>query len=266
MYKFKNTIFALLASGALLTSCNDIDSNDRFIDLPPIESDRVVLLEDYTGQNCTNCPDAHAVMEQLQEQYPGQVVCVSIHAGEFAIPVDYPLYTGLKQPFGDEMGSRRGVENYPSGVIDGSGPALHTDWAAYVRAARSKPALCEVTVDGFAYDADTRTLTGNVTLLPGVSGGANLGIWLLESNIVARQTNHGKIDRKYVHNHVMRAHISGSIWGDPVTLLRDEESVHEFSITLDPTWNAGNVSVAAFVTDAATGEYLQSAIAEVTGK
>lgn len=263
MCMFKKMILPLLAFGALSTACNDIDGDERFIDLPPIESDRVVLLEDYTGQGCTNCPDAHEVMSQLQSQYPGQIVCVSIHSGDFAVPVTNTAYTGLKQPFGDGMGAYRHVDEYPSGVIDGNGPSLHTDWAAGMRKALEEKALCGITIGDFSYNADTRILSGTVTLMPGVSGTGNLGIWLIEDGIVARQVNHGKIIRDYVHNHVMRAYATASVWGDPVELTREEETVKGFSVEIDPSWKVENLAVAVFVTDASTGVYLQSAVADV---
>ncbi len=46
-------------AAAALTSCDNVAEDDRFIKLPPIEADRAVLIEDFTGQNCLNCPVAH---------------------------------------------------------------------------------------------------------------------------------------------------------------------------------------------------------------
>ena len=67
-----NNIFKSFAIGAILAplaaGCDSVDENDRYIEMPPVESNRVVLLEDFTGQYCVNCPDAHEVMEQLAEQ------------------------------------------------------------------------------------------------------------------------------------------------------------------------------------------------------
>ena len=67
------------------TSCDEIDENERYIELPAAEVQRKILLEDYTGQMCTNCPDAHRLIASLQEQYGGQIVAVAIHAGNFGI-------------------------------------------------------------------------------------------------------------------------------------------------------------------------------------
>ena len=55
-------LFAIAAASIGIIGCNDIDSDERFIELPPIEGNRVVLLEDYTGQSCPNCPEGHRVI------------------------------------------------------------------------------------------------------------------------------------------------------------------------------------------------------------
>ncbi|MDE5625446.1 MAG: Omp28 family outer membrane lipoprotein [Muribaculaceae bacterium] len=265
--KKSSKISMLLAIAAVtLPGCNDIDSEERFIELPPIEGNRVVLLEDYTGQSCPNCPEGHRVIEQLVEQYPGKVVAVSIHAGAFAIPATNPTYVGLKPAFGDAMSADRGVSEYPAGVVDGQGPSLHANWPTAVRDALQVAALCEIEIDGFSYDEATRNLGGTVTVLPGKSASAAIGIWIIEDGIVARQYNvngDNTWDRNYVHDHVLRSYATNSVWGDPVTLVRDEESSRDFSVILDSTWNVDNISVVAFVTDMATGEYLQTAYAHV---
>ena len=76
LYKF--LLSALVVTSAF-TSCDEIDENERYIELPAAEVQRKVLLEDYTGQMCTNCPDAHRLIASMQTQYPGQVIAVAIH-------------------------------------------------------------------------------------------------------------------------------------------------------------------------------------------
>lgn len=256
--------YILPASACFLAACNDIDEAGRFIDLPPITSDRVVLIEDFTGQRCKNCPDAHVIISQLEAQYPGQVVSVAVHAGGFSVPVTNTAYEGLRQPFGDDMASHRSVTEYPSGIIDGKGPLLHTDWAAAVYDALKVPALSELSVGEIVIDYNEHTLSGVVKMMPGVSADALLGIWILENGIVTRQTdNTGKWIREYEHNHVLRTYVGSSPWGEPVHLERDIESQHSFSVTLDAGWETDNIQVVAFLTDIKTGEYLQTTIASV---
>lgn len=69
MNKIIKTITALSAVAAMgLQSCG-VDSNDRFVELDEIKAERTVLLMDFTGQRCVNCPEAHEIMEDLVNQY-----------------------------------------------------------------------------------------------------------------------------------------------------------------------------------------------------
>lgn len=273
MRKFNKTYLLFSAVAISLAACDDIEVNERFVELPPIEGDMVVLLEDYTGQICTNCYEGHVIIEQLTGQYPDKVVAVSIHAGEFAIPASNASYVGLKQTFGDDMARSRNISEYPSGAVNGDSPLDRFAWAAAVRSALESPARCEISIGGFGYDADSRELSGNVSVIPGYTVPASLGIWIVEDGIVARQYNvalspeddgYHKWDFNYVHNHVLRAYATNSVWGDPISLNRDEEATRDFSVVLDPSWNIDNISVVAFVTDASTGTYLQTAQARIS--
>ena len=51
-----------------LTACSHIDEDDRLIYVKPAEVSRRVLLEDFTGQRCVNCPKANDEIKALQEQ------------------------------------------------------------------------------------------------------------------------------------------------------------------------------------------------------
>ena len=48
------TLTIILA--AVLTACSHIDEDERYIYQKPEQADRTVLLEDFTGQRCINCP------------------------------------------------------------------------------------------------------------------------------------------------------------------------------------------------------------------
>ena len=46
-----------------------------------------ILLEDYTGFKCTNCPQAHDVADDLRATYGEQLIVMSLHVSEsFAGP------------------------------------------------------------------------------------------------------------------------------------------------------------------------------------
>ena len=42
---------------------------------------RKVLIEEYTGHHCLNCPDGHRKLEELHERFGDTLVAIGIHAG-----------------------------------------------------------------------------------------------------------------------------------------------------------------------------------------
>ena len=88
----------LFIATSLLYSCDQVDVTNRYVDVStnqPDSSDsmpdsaivfeRTVLLEEFTGQKCTNCPDAHRMVAQLINQYGDRLISVAIHSGGFGI-------------------------------------------------------------------------------------------------------------------------------------------------------------------------------------
>ena len=45
---------------------------------------RHVLLEEFTGSACGNCPAGQATVDSLENQYPNTLISYEIHAGYFA--------------------------------------------------------------------------------------------------------------------------------------------------------------------------------------
>ena len=132
----KKNIFILLLSLPLLFSCSDeIPFGERYEELESVEVKRNILIEDFTGQFCSNCPDAHQVISDLQTLYGEHVIAVAIHAGHFGIVEgSNPNFVGLMQPEGNTYAAHWGVEAYPAGLINRtSGLIKHTEWAAYAR-------------------------------------------------------------------------------------------------------------------------------------
>lgn len=256
--------------GAIFTGCNDIAPDDRFIDVPPVEGDRVVILEDYTGQSCPNCPEGARIIEQLKQQYGDRLIPVSIHAGNFAFPADQKMPVGLMQPFGNDMAKDRNVETYPAAAVDGKSPLERGDWAAAVRDAMAVPSTCDITfspLEVVELPDGSATINGSVTLLSGKTCSALLGVWLVEDGIVAWQFNVNDDHRwttNYIHNHVLRSYFGANYFGNPISLEREESKSARFSFQLDDSWNPENLSVIAFVKDGETGRYMQSGIVSVS--
>lgn len=67
--------------GGVLSSCSDLDEQDRFVYIKPADAARKVLIEDFTGQKCVNCPKATDEIHVLQETYgEDNIIAVGIHS------------------------------------------------------------------------------------------------------------------------------------------------------------------------------------------
>ena len=59
---------ALLLTALLMVACSHIDEDEQLIYVKPAPVERCVLIEDFTGQRCVNCPNAAEEIEKLIEQ------------------------------------------------------------------------------------------------------------------------------------------------------------------------------------------------------
>lgn len=257
-------IFFSLVTVATLTACSGIDADDRFIEVPGIVPERTVLIEDYTGQNCVNCPAAHEVLEQLQAQYPDNVIPVSIHAGHFGVSVDrtvYPDYVGLMQPEGDKMADRWNITGYPMGVINRSSLLEVDAWAEAVRAQLATPSHVGIDLDASISGSDINI---SATFTPSADITATLHVWIVESGIIAFQRDLSTRIPDYRHDNVYRCAVNG-FEGEQLNLSAHLHHTATFSQTVRDSsterWNTDNLSVVAFL-ETPQG-VLQAAIAKV---
>lgn len=257
--KYKALLTAAFAA-MMFVSCDNVDEGDRYVELPKIESDRAVLVEDFTGQNCINCPDAHEELEALVEQYGDLVVPVSIHAGSFAVSKEntsFPNdYVCLMTKEGQNICDAYGIQQFPMGVVDFGKPITFDLWGTAVRNARKK--TTDVTITAKAQFKQTGENAGDIDITAdiycGTSREANIQFWITQDNIVTFQRSTKGRDPKYVHNNVFRAQVFPEKKTGKAVMLEGREHVTvEGSIPLryndQERWVAEDMNVVAFVTD-----------------
>lgn len=231
-------LFALLP---LLAACDNIDEDHRFIDMGDVTVERNVLLEEFTGQRCTNCPQAHAIIEQLQEQYGDNLIVVSIHAGSFGIKAP----VGLMQQEGDTYASRWDITTYPAGVVDRSGGQTTMDqWAGVIRNDLEKPTDLNLSLEANVSD-DGKSIDVYTTMASTESLTGSLQLWVVENGIVASQIDGDTVIRDYVHNNVFRACVNG-LWGEEIALPANEVKYASNSVEIQSVWDIDNIYIVGF--------------------
>lgn len=269
---FKNLLAcsAILAGGALLTSCDDIDEQDRLIPVERPTVERVVLALDFTGMRCVNCPNAAETLHNSMEKYPGSVIVVGIHAnaaGDFTLPLG-PL--DLRAPVSDVYYNYFKPAALPSASIDGATVLSGTElskWTATIDAniSRPAPADIELLTD---YNESSREVTVDykVTFNEMHSEDTSILLWITESDITGPQLSTSGFILEYKHNHVLRASLNGD-WGEVLgsNFTTEQECSGTATLKLDESWNAANCEIVGFIFNTANKSVQQAASAHVVG-
>ncbi|MCR4853037.1 MAG: Omp28 family outer membrane lipoprotein [Prevotella sp.] len=235
----------------ICTACSNIDEDERLIYVQPAEVNRCVIIEDFTGQRCVNCPNATAAITQLQEQYgKDNVIAVAIHSGPFAHrnSMSSPLLP-LGTELGDEYYNHWGIEMQPGVLINRTGGPIYdpSQYAAAVNVALQQTSPLTINL---LTDLSDNELTIMVQYTSLVDTDAKMQVWLTEDNIVDTQyMPDGTINREYVHNHVLRQSLTTDNMGDAVRLDSGDNLHHTPTIlrtTLDESWKKEDLHLVVF--------------------
>ena len=266
----------LILFAFVLNSCDKVSP-------PYVESrdycsgNKKVLLEDYTGHGCVNCPGAAVLAHELKEQFCDRVVIIGVHAGYFAQP-DFggdPLFSAdFTTEAGNTWDSFFGNSSLgnPNGLIDrvegSNGYVLYPAvWGETIDPLLSKPALALITINN-DFDVESKTLSTNIKtdFQIDLTGNYKLIVCITQDNIIAPQKNNDEeigetpVDENYVHNHVLRKSINGA-WGENLntsgTVNTNTTYEKTYTQLFANDWIPEDCHIVAFVYDEDTKTVLQ---------
>jgi hypothetical protein len=267
------TVIVTVLCIAFLPSCDiieepylvKVESNDG---PDTVNKVRKILLEDFTGQQCPNCPKAAQEALNIKAIYGEQLVIVSIHAGNYSEPAETGNFTAdYRTPEGNELNSYFAIQGYPVGLVNrtdygGSLLLLKDSWQSAVDALANLEIQAWITIDN-SYNSSTRKLdcTLETEFLADLPDTYNICVYLLESGIVSPQKTLTGTVLDYTHNHMLRTTLNGT-WGDPVgtdgLAVTGSKVTNTYSYTLPEDWNADNCAIVAFVYNTETMEVVQA--------
>ncbi|MGM9868666.1 MAG: Omp28 family outer membrane lipoprotein [Sodaliphilus sp.] len=238
-----------LSAIALFASCSNISENERFIDDGVIEPDasRCILIEDFTGQNCPNCPDAMVRLEELHQAFGDAVVAVGIYGGPFGKTVTgkyYPLTTET----GDYYATQRGIQEQPCGYFNRKVVSTNSNlWASIATDLLLQKSYIHINAIS-NYDAASRNLNIDVEVSSkGDYSNTRLQVWLIEDNVVSRQKlADNSTNLEYVHNHVFRTSVNDRD-GEAIEVAMNHTEQKSYATTIPEEWNVGNMWIVTFV-------------------
>jgi hypothetical protein len=175
--RVKNTVFYIIIM-AVFASCDKIEY--PFEQLPVYDicgknvpyivtysdtntSRRNILIEEFTGHTCNNCPDGAREVQRIDSIYKPQIIPVSIHAGAFAKPKNNPdssYSTDFRTPEGEIYFGPAGfnVWGNPSAMVsrtimNGNKVLQKADWENAVVSIKSDVPQASVAVTNWYNDS-----------------------------------------------------------------------------------------------------------------
>ncbi len=271
IFKF---LLILTVVSMLFYGCEKIDppftENQGGTDPP--DTTRVVkrvLLEDYTGHDCVNCPTAAVAAEDLKEVYGEKLVVMAVHAGFFARPTP-----GLPEDFRTDAGEvwdqyfGISAAGNPNGVVDrvekapGDYIFNYGEWGTAIAAELEEDAEAKITIEN-SFSGDN--LTSNITseFLTELDGIYNIVFCITQDSIIGSQKNNDTnvgdtpLIEDYVFMHVLR--YTNAVWGDNLTdnVEVGKEYESTFSVDFEADWIPKNCHVVAFICNAETKTIIQ---------
>ena len=262
IYNMKKLLLFVVA--ATFFGCSEIAP------VVPSLGDRKVLVEEFTGVRCVNCPAGASELANLQAIYGDRLVVVSIHAGDFSMPYSDSQFD-FRTPQGSELEQFLGAPlGYPSAVVNRkmfSGQQSlqvgRSAWSGLIAAETKAASAANLGIQK-TYNTATREFKLTIKVLLNdktLANDVNLTAMLTEDNIMDTQETPSGKRSDYTHRHVLRSVVSGSAKGSKLDL----SATTDVNLTgkLAPNWRAENCRLVIVLhrNTAATKEVLQ--VAEV---
>lgn len=260
-------------------------------------TDRQILIEDYTGHLCANCPAAAVVAKGIEDKYPGIAHVVSVHQGpigsNFQNPYSsnnpkYPHYsTDFRTDIGIESVSvMSDIIGNPAGMISRTATG---DTGNPLKIWNHIPNSWEGVVDGLVASNDnvvnvqlihnfypeTKGLFVHyqVEALSNLDENTKIIVWVIEKEVVADQLYpSGVEDEFYKHHNVLSGGVT-SAFGESIGSLTSGEKLEGLVInglnemnTVRAINNDGgnDLTIFALVINSETQEILQVTTQDVS--
>ena len=280
MNHMKYFALLILSFGILLNSCDVID--EPFKDsISPIDTvglvqsdtiiqtQKAVLVEDFTGHRCKNCPKASKAINELDSLFNSQVVPLAIHAGPSnftGVNNEYP--TDFTTEYGDDLATHFGISAMPMGLVQridypNSHQKTYTAWSGItnLELAKSPEALFTLSTE---YDASNRigVLNYSVEMISNQSNPLWVAVYIKETGIISPQLmpNNSR-NETYVHKNVFRNAPLGP-FGISISEnggTSGQTFTGSVTANLDPLWDANECEWVILIYDRSNYKVIQPA-------
>lgn len=186
-----------------------------------------VLLEDYTGHTCGNCPRAAEKAHELEVQYGERLVVVATHVGYFADTTRAPFTYNFTTPAGNELNnsSNFNVDNFglPQGMVNRQPPTGVTspvmslgNWATVMAAEMGQAPEQQLTVTALRDQDNWIRVKTRVKYLVGQPATSyRLVLNVVQDSLRGWQKDYSLPPTSanisdYLHSHILRGALTGT--------------------------------------------------------
>lgn len=270
----KTNIFITVLATIILLACDEIPAGKRTTNTDSSAFKKPVVVVDFTGVDCTNCPKAADNIKSMHEQVGDKIIGVAMYPDcsfnhHSSFDLKCPEATEYYKAFGDIS-----KIVLPSGMVDfanyNNQPIIdYTLWNSAVLQRITLDVPIEVSLNASIIkegDNPTRKIeiTSKITTKSAVTDNTALILWLIEDGIVGYQNDGGNPRNDYTHNHVLRTAING-LWGENFSVspagMSEKSIIYE---TKENQWKLENCSVVGLVINAATKEIITAGKAKIS--
>lgn len=273
--KLNNIISAFFALMGMVSfsACDNIAEDDRYIPVEkpvvPIEEvSKTLLIQEFTGVRCPNCPSGAQALHSIQEAYPDNVIIVGLHPKSGGFTTPFIPTQNFQTAEAEFMYNVYKPSGFPTAVFNGKDmSSAYATWLSIASGYIGNIANMSITAD-CNFDADTRNLSVDYSIDfthdISNSDGYSVMVWIMENKIIGLQDNGGTPIIDYEHNHVLRGSLDGEKGKNIGTSFKARDNYSgNASMTLPENWVADNCQVVVYVFNASNYETEQAAIADV---
>lgn len=231
-------------------------SNNTWVEKtsPDNDNTRFIVLEEFTGHTCTFCPNGTREIKRLDGIFGDQLIPISIHAGNFAVPApngnkyttDFRVPEGRGEIYINEFN----VSGYPSGIVsrikqNASGAAT---WEQDINSIKDDIPMARLVMTNY-YSSQRNVIRCEVEInwKQTLAEEYNLQLFLLEDNIIDWQLDNGVEKPDYNHRHVLRKVINDTFGKTLEPAVSDETVKFQYIFTTNAAWKPADLEVVAFV-------------------
>lgn len=264
----RKTIYFILLFFLAFASCSKDERENRLTeksDILPVDTTakdstsfwKKVLIEDFTGQRCINCPDATVAIKAVVGSQHNRIIPVGIHGGGYG--QNTPLANALGA-FSSYCYNLWGIASQPSVMVNRHSDKMLSNVNTmqaelYSQVMTEAVKTTPVGFDRFEAvptpDTDKYTVSMTIKSFEDIQS-AQLQLWVLEDAINSYQYYSDGRHTDYIHGHVLRATITPNE-GETISLTQTEPLTKTFTYTHSAAWNISNVSLVAIISTPSQG-------------